>query len=309
MNRSIGTWIALCFLAALLWHETAEAKEYKLYFLGGQSNMDGYGYIEELPAEINQNVAGVYIFHGNTAPDGAAADGRGIWAELRPGHGAGFKSDGMTNTYSDRFGVELTFARRLRELDPESNIAIIKYSRGGTSIDTAAAGNHGCWEIDFEGGTGAGQGVNQYDHFRATVRQAAALRDIDWDGDLDRLTPAGIVWMQGESDAYYTEEIACRYQDNLKRLMDQIRVVFGADEMAVVIGRISDSGKDDDGKLWDHGEIVRDAQAAFVEADGHAALVTETDSYGYSDPWHYDTPGYIDLGRRFAEAMLDLQPQ
>lgn len=309
MNRPITTSFVLCSLAVLLWHSPAEAKEYKLYYLGGQSNMDGYGYVEELPAEINQNVADVLIFHGNSAPDGAAVDGRGIWAELRPGHGVGFESDGKANTYSDRFGVELTFARQLRQLDPESNIAIIKYSRGGTSIDVDAAGNYGCWEINFEGGTGAGQGVNQYDHFLATVRQALAVRDIDGDGEEDTLTPAGIVWMQGESDARFTKDIANRYQGNLKRLMDQVRAVFGADDVTIVIGRISDSGEDSDGKLWDHGEIVRDAQAAFVESDGHAALVTTTDKYGYSDPWHYDTPGYLDLGRRFAEALLNRHPR
>jgi len=309
MNRPITKSFVLCTLAALLWHGPAEAKDYKLYYLGGQSNMDGYGYVEELPAEINQNVAGVLIFHGNSAPDSATVDGRGIWAELRPGHGVGFKSDGKVNVYSDRFGVELTFARQLRQLDPGSNIAIIKYSRGGTSIDTAAAGDYGCWEINFDGGTGAGQGVNQYDHFVATVRQALAVRDIDGDGEEDTLTPAGIVWMQGESDAYYTEDIANRYQGNLKRLMDQMRAVFGADDLTIVIGRISDSGEDTDGKALDHGEIVRGAQAAFVASDEHAALVTATDNYEYIDGYHYDTPGYLDLGRRFAEALLNLHPR
>ena len=38
-----------------------------------------------------------------------------------------------------------------------------------------------------------------------------------------------------------------------------------------------------------------------------AALVTATDNYGYSDPYHYNTPGYLDLGRRFAEALLNLR--
>jgi hypothetical protein len=25
-------------------------------------------------------------------------------------------------------------------------------------------------------------------------------------------------------------------------------------------------------------------------------------NYKYSDPWHYDSEGYIDLGKKFAEA-------
>ena len=52
---------------------------------------------------------------------------------------------------------------------------------------------------------------------------------------------------------------------------------------------------------------MRAAQAAFVAEDGAASLVTTTDQYDYSDPWHYDSAGYIDLGRRFAEAMFKLR--
>ncbi len=184
-----------------------------------------------------------------------------------------------------------------------------KHQRGHRLTVGSAAGNYGCWEVNFEGGTGAGQGVNQYDHFLATVRQALAVRDIDGDGEEDTLTPAGIVWMQGEGDARFTKDIANRYEGNLKRLMDQMRAIFGADDMTIVIGRISDSGEATDGKVWDHGEIVRDAQAAFVESDGHAALVTTTDNYKYSDRWHYDTSGYLDLGRRFVEALRNLHPR
>ena len=151
---------------------------------------------------------------------------------------------------------------------------------------------------------GAGQGVNQYDHFLATVRHATGVRDIDGDGQQDRLIPAGIVWMQGESDAHYSVEIAERYQANLKRLMDLIRAAFRTDDLPVVIGRISSAKKDP--PSWKHGDIVRAAQATYVMSDANAALVTTTDGYGYSDPWHYDSAGYLDLGREFANAMFSL---
>lgn len=286
-------------LMGLLPVSHAGAKVYQLYYLGGQSNMDGYGTVKELPKELSAPVKGVMIFHGNTLPDGGEVGGQGLWTELRPGHGRGYASDGETNTYSDRFGVELTFARRLRELDPDANIAIVKYSRGGTSIDIAAAGKFGCWDPDYADGSG----VNQYDHFLATVCNALAVDDIDCDGEADQLIPAGIVWMQGESDAMRGAEIARHYQANLKRLMDLIRAAFRTDDLPVVIGRISDSGQAEDGKVWDHGEIVRRAQNDFVEADGSAVLVTSTDNYDYSDRYHYDTKGYIDLGQKFAEAV------
>ncbi len=279
----------------------AEATDFYVYYLGGQSNMDGYGYVKQLPAAQAGAQNDVMIFHGNTSPDRASVDGKGIWSKLQPGHGVGFKSDGKTNQYSSRFGVELTFAQTMQERFPDRRIAIVKYSRGGTSIDVSAAGGFGCWEPDFE----EAAGVNQYDHFLATVRNAYSDTDIDDDGQPDRLIPSGIIWMQGESDANYTPEIAQRYQRNLKRLMDLIRAAFRADDIPVVIGRISYSKKDP--PSWKHGEIVRAAQAEYVKADAAAALVTTTDQYGYSDPWHYDSAGYIDLGRQFANAIADLE--
>ena len=113
--------------------------------------------------------------------------------------------------------------------------------------------------------------------------------------------------MQGESDAFYSREVAQRYASNLKRLMDLIRAAFWVDDLPAAIGRISDSGQDEDGKVWDYAEIVRDAQASFVEKDGCAALVTSTDSYKYSDKYHYDSDGYVDLGKKFAEAIFKLE--
>ena len=281
----------------------SEAKTYKVFYLGGQSNMDGYGFVKDLSAEHKKPIEGVMIFHGNTAKDATPVDGRGKWSVLKPGHGVGFKSDGKKNQYSKRFGVEITFALEMKKLYPKDNIAIIKYSRGGTSIHQDAAGNFGCWEPDYNKGNGAGKGVNQYDHFLATVRHATSVKDIDGDGEADTLVPAGILWMQGESDSMYAVEIAKAYDKNLKRLMDLIRAAFRSDDLPVVVGRISDSKRGQAKVIWKHGDIVRQKQADFVKNDVAAALVTSTDKYGYCDPWHYDSAGYLDLGKEFAKAM------
>ncbi|MFH1943244.1 MAG: sialate O-acetylesterase [bacterium] len=295
-------FVIIIFIPLFQCGQKIAGTQYQLYYLGGQSNMDGFGFTRELPEELNATDEGVMIFHGNSALDRAEIDGKGVWVEFRPGHGTGFSSDGETNHYSDRFGVEITFARRMRELNPKAHIAIIKYSRGVTSIDSAAAGNFGCWEPDFH----SANGINQYDHFLATVRNAMAVKDINGDGKPDKLIPAGILWMQGESDGAFTEAIAQKYESNLNRLMHLIRSAFRSDNMPVAIGRISDSGQVEDGLVWEYGDIIREAQAAFVKKDRKAALVVSTDEYGYSDPWHYDSQGYIDLGKKFAEALFEI---
>lgn len=284
---------------------TAEAKDYHLYYLGGQSNMDGYGMVSELPEQLKATSTDVMIFQGSTTEDGKPATGLGIWAPLQPGHGVDFRSDGKTNKYGARFGVELNFARELKKLRPQENIAIVKYSRGGTSIAVEAARNFGCWEPDFASGQGTGKGVNQYDHFLATLRNALRSRDIDGDGEDDRLIPAGILWMQGESDAGF-EKAANQYSANLKRLMDLARAALHSDDLPVAIGRISDSRHN--GKIvWQFGDVVRQQQQLFCDTDTAARLVTSTDRYGYSDPWHYDTAGYLDFGKEFAAAINELR--
>lgn len=263
--------------------------------------MVGFGYNKELPDELKKPVDVVYIFHGNSTPDSLDLGGQGVWEILQPGHGTGHSSDFQKNNLSDRFGIELSFAAEMKKMYPGQNIALIKYSRGGTSIHIDAASTFGCWDPDYT----KGSGNNQYDHFLATVKNAFSIQDIDGDGEKDELIPAGILWMQGESDAHDLE-IASQYANNLKRLMDLIRAAFRTDDLPVVIGRISDSGNDSDGKVWNFGNVVRWQQAKFANQDGNAALVTTTNNYGYSDKWHYDSAGYIDFGKQFAREMQRL---
>ena len=142
-------------------HSASAQQTYQVYFLGGQSNMDGLGSVSDLPVKLKKAQAQVRIYHGNPAPDNGDIDGRGLWAPLQPGHGFGFSSDGSRNNYSSLFGPELSFAQRLTELQPSINIALIKYSRAATSIDSAASGGFGCWEPDYSGANS----VNQFDHF------------------------------------------------------------------------------------------------------------------------------------------------
>jgi len=55
---------------------------------------------------------------------------------------------------------------------------------------------------------------------------------------------------------------------------------------------------------------VLDHGASWVLAFLCAAFggeVASTDAYGYSDPWHYDSAGYLDLGTQFAIAVYELQ--
>lgn len=275
---------------------------YKLYFLGGQSNMEGFGFNEEL-TETALNPSGhVMIFTGQMALDNEMHGGVGVWQALQPGFGTGFKTDGTTNTLSDRFGPELFFGHTMAKRSPNTKIAIVKYALGGSGL--AEGVGYGNWHPDFSDGPG----LNQYDHALETLRNAFAHRDVDGDGHSDRLVPAGIVWMQGEADAYHSQAAADAYLANLERLMDLLRAALRVDDLPLVVGKITDSGMSEDGSVMDFIETVQSAQQDFVASDECAAYVTATDDLGYlDDGWHYDTDGFIRLGTAFAEVMIELE--
>jgi len=297
--------LLFCVLGLISFSGISQNKEketFRLFFLGGQSNMEGHGLNTELPDSLSGIIQNVWIFHGFPIGDGSQKGVLGKWDNLKPGNGAGFTSDAFSNKLSHKFGPELSFGKKLQQLYPGEKIALIKYARGGSSIDSLAAREYGSWDIDFRGANA----INQFDHFLTTIKGALSSRDIDGNGIEDVLVPSGIIWMQGESDAL-DEQIALQYYDNLKRLMNLIRASFRKDDMPVIIGKISDSGKDNNGKTWEYGELVQYAQEKYAKTDKKATIVRSTMYYNYSDPWHYDSNGYIDLGIKFAEAIYLLQ--
>ena len=284
--------------------EPGDPKYFDLYFFGGQSNMAGFGDNKNLPAEYERTAENVYLFHGAMGSDGGEIAGQGQWSPLTPGFGAGFEFKNGENKYSERFGPELTFGHHMTSLQPERNIAIIKYVRGATALQGGAAPG-GTWNPD----SNYENGINQYDHFLATVENALTARDIDGDGVDDIIVPKAIVWFQGEGDASHNLATAMGYEPKLKRLMDLMRAAFRVDDLPVVICQISDSGMDEDGKVMNFVDEIRAAQERYVETDTSASLV-RTDGYGFlSDKWHFDSEATMEIGKQIAEKIYVAVPQ
>jgi len=273
---------------------------YKVYFLGGQSNMEGFGVTAELTDRDWADASEVMIFTGHPAGDDQTAGGRGRWARLSPGFGIGFKSNSKRNTLSDRFGPELSFGAAMAARGEK--IALIKYARGGSALAEGAS-EYGTWAPDYKDGAG----LNQYDYALKAIETAMSVSDIDGDGRPDRLVPAGIIWMQGESDAHTDPVVATAYQANLTQMMGQLRDALGASDLPVVIGQIADSGDSETGGKMAYDAEVKAAQNAFVQADMCAALVTDTEDFSFlPDGWHYRSEHYITLGGAFADAVTSL---
>ncbi len=275
-----------------------QAADYLLFYLGGQSNMEGFGYSGELPEYYQGTENDVLIFNGNAVGDDQAGGGFGQWLPLSPGFGTGIKSTDSATTLSNRFGPELSFGKHMAKLTGKK-IAIIKYARGGSSIALGASG-YGTWDRNYQENTG----INQWDNFQATVAHALSDRDIDNDGIEDTLLPSGIIWMQGEADAYV--EFASKvYEQNLRTLMQHMSDVFGAKQLPIVIGRIEDWGNTEQTRIMKYIDAVWAAQAEFAAENPHVEYVKFSEPVEFlDDKWHYQSKHYLQLGKLFADAAF-----
>lgn len=271
---------------------------YKLYFLGGQSNMEGFGFAEDLPQAYKDIDPDIMIFNGNQVPDDTTGGGFGQWMPLSVGFGTGYRATKDSVYLSTRFGPELSFGKRIAELSKEK-IAIIKYARGGSSIALGTSG-YGTWAKDYNENTT----INQWDYFNNTVENAFNQKDIDGDGIEDKLIPSGILWMQGESDAY-NEASSKVYFENLTALMNDISAVFGLEKLPIVICRIEDSGKKPEERLMRYIEPVWEAQEKFAQTNDHVELIRLKQPVDFiEDGWHYKSKHYIEMGNSFAEKII-----
>ena len=114
------------------------------------------------------------------------------------------------------------------------------------------------------------------------------------------------VWMQGERDA--KEKHGSVYAKSLQGLIDQLSKDLGRKDLNFVIGRLSDFGNQPNRGYADW-ETVRKAQVQVAEDSPLGAWVDTDDLNGKNDGLHYDKPGYVELGRRFAEASIKLVNQ
>ena len=293
--------ICFCCLSAIHAQTDDRAITYDVYFLAGQSNMEGFGYVKDLSPLQRKPHPSVLIFHGNPRLDDLPDGGIGMWAELRPGHGFGFKAESNTNYYSLRFGPELSFGQTIAKLS-DNPVAIIKYAMGGTALSEGSG--YGNWSPTYKDG----KGINQFDHALATLSNALSEKDIDGDGTVDKLMPAGIIWMQGEADSHSSQAHADAYKQNLTEIMYLFRQAFKLENLPVVIGKVTRTHTSGSEIAMPYIKTVQKAQQDFVSSDSCAAYINTTDTYGKSDQgWHYDSKGYLTMGETFAKAVHQLK--
>ncbi|QEG43321.1 sulfatase-like hydrolase/transferase [Roseimaritima ulvae] len=260
----------LILLSLLLCSDLVFAEVYDVYLLAGQSNMDGRGDASKLTEQQRQAAADAIIYYRNPL---RSTDG---WKPLATGFSVppGFKGA----LPSPKFGPEIGFAAAMKEWNPNHKIALIKGSRGGTSLRS-----------DWMPGE-AGQPETQgplYRKFIETIQLATA--DLERQGHTYVIR--GLLWHQGESDSKASEQT---YRERLTTFIDRIREDVDVPDLPVVVGEVFDNGKRDG---------VREAQRRVGTSSPHVSFASVRGLTTWDEGTHFDAHSQWLLGRRFAAAL------
>jgi hypothetical protein len=244
--------------------ENPRSKSYKLFLLGGQSNMDGCGRAEELPESFQAPPTNVITWDNR----------KQCWVPLT--------RDSMAIARHQQFGPEMAFAHRMAEAYPDQMIAITKTSAGGTKLHTQWTPGKGMYQAFLR-------------NFNNATRH---LDEIGVDYEI-----SGMLWMQGESDSE-TTEMANAYEENLKRMIVDIRVQTNNETLPFVMGRISSSLLKETPWVFDQAEIVQAAQESVTAEDEHVLIINTDDLSTLKDNTHFDTEAQLTLGAQMADVMI-----
>lgn len=166
-------------------------------------------------------------------------------------------------------------------------VIVVKHAVGGQPIRRWYKN----WQLpagatDAKGATKNG---DLYDQLMAAVKKSLGDKKPD---------SVAFVWMQGERDAKAGWQAA--YYEALRGTVDQLRTDLKHQDIALVVGRLSDHLTNNAG--WD---AVRAAQEK-VAADEKLGAWVDTDDLNGNAGLHYNKAGYEELGRRFAKRAIEL---
>jgi len=246
-----------------------------IVLMAGQSNMVGFGGGIDDPSTFAVNPQDVpknatIVCRGHCSPSynlRGALPLRNDTALLWPGQ---FPPADLAGN-----GPELGFLHELGRC--AENIVIVKVAMSGQPIKSFLPYSDGCLYRDM---------VDEVARVRARLSRTHEL--------------AGLIWMQGESDAQMATEVTLQYESSFGKLMDHLRRDLGAPSMRVVSGLISQRayGETEGTLAWPRADFVRTVLRLVSDE------VVETNDLDFvNDNVHYDNPSQWTLGRRFANAL------
>jgi iduronate 2-sulfatase len=265
-------FLAAIFSFAFSFTTRLAAADIDVYLLAGQSNMDGRGKTTELDAALQAPMSNAQIWYRNPLADSMG------WKPLAPGFS--IPPGHKTGLPGPTFGPELSFATALLHKKPQQQLAFIKGSRGGSSLEEWSPGTAG--------------DAKSFGPLYRSYLETIAMAKTALEQQGHKLTIRALLWHQGESNANDTTEI---YQAKLVNFINRIRADLMLPTLPVFVGAVIDNGKRDS---------IRTAQKAIPQALPHVFFVHVDGLTSSDNGTHFDTKSQLELGQRFAASWLKI---
>ncbi|MGN6553377.1 MAG: sialate O-acetylesterase [Verrucomicrobiota bacterium] len=249
----------------------APPTRYDVYLVAGQSNTDGRGAASELTGSLSnwaQPQSDVRIYYANPVNSNPANPTYNSgWQTLTPGFSVppGFGGALPSST----FGPELAFARTVADANTNRHLALIKVSKGGTSLSS-----------DWNPASG-------YMYATFTNMARVALSALTNEGA--QYTLRGMIWHQGESDGSLSTS---SYQSKLTQFINAVRRDFAATNLPF-------------GELATNRSLtVRQAQFNVAEIMPYVGFASSSNlsTLAADDP-HFTARSQLIMGQRMAAAL------
>jgi len=301
-------------------------KPVQVYILLGQSNMLGFGKIQGGDGSLEHAVKekGLYPY---------LVDDQGAWTtrqDVRNVRVMGSGTGGMRKfnnefmTIKGKVGPEIGIGHHVGHAT-EAPVMILKSCIGNRSLgwDLLPPGSA---QYEYEGKVYAGYKETPLSWDKGTVPEPIGwYAGMQYDGDVARAKQvleslgeyypgakeyevAGFFWWQGDKDRY-NDAHAAKYEENLVRLIEQLRADFEAPEARFVIatlGQTQKGAQGNEGKILDAMFAVDGGSGKYKPFRGNVATVySHPLSKGGASNGHYggNAETYMNIGEAMGKAM------
>ena len=284
--------LATCSLASA----TEKTKSIDFLIVAGQSNATGF---DTDPAKLGTDELDALIRFrfrvGDPPPDDHdSISSKTEWTRLsaqplgNPGPKSQPRQYGNFVNPSGGFGPEISFARKLKRRDQqlgrESELAVVKVALSGTSVADD-------WDPTGEEKRGA--------CYRALLEEVRAAQSLA-EAEGFTVNFRGLAWVQGESDANAND--APKYAQRLKAMFAALRRDLKAERLPILVS-VNVHFHERKNKFMP--EII-----AAQKQIGHEFIdcrYVDTTGVGLANDVHFNSEGTIEVGKRFAAALLSME--
>jgi hypothetical protein len=257
--------------------ETLQGKKTKVFFLAGQSNMDGRARAYKLSTEdkkrIKEAQKNVTLYYNHRDP-----------VPIQPTKVA--KHTAKKFEADTLFGPELFFGVKLSEAYPDHKIVLIKRAKGGMSL-------YGAWNPDWD--EEKATLMNELNAPKLYSDFISYAKSILKEMNSEEYELCGMLWVQGETDSgkRFGTKPAEAYQQNLENLISGVRTEFSKPELPFIIFQVG-------------GGKVVEAMKTIDKEDEFVSLIPQSNDKNSKDYYKRNPPP---IGHYVYESMKRIGEQ